>query len=219
MHTLHDLSATDFRYQSGSQSVDRNEVMPAIGVNDRLGVVMGTGDEGLGAANFLLSCVIAFYDTLRERKEEFFEYPDFYTFQATADPADYRMFDVFPDHKNVEVAADAETILRAVNDRGVTTLLVPNRPPTQPDIEDVTLRSAERNIEQAFLYSPSGQLDQEGFQISLPRQAVKDWFKTTMESMTDPPSEGQAAIQRGRQGRISQGYRELSLEEALERLS
>lgn len=218
MHTLHDLSATDFRYQSGSQAVERNEVMPEVGVSHRLGLVMGTGDEGLGAANFLLSCVIAFYDTLRERKEEFFEYPDFYTFQATTDPADYRMFDVFPDHKDVEVEPEAETILRAVNDRGITTLLVPSRPPNQPDIEDVTLRSAERTIEQAFLYSPSGQLDEAEFQISLPRQLIHDWFKTTIESMTEPPSECRVTIQGGPQSRISQGYRELSFEDAMGRL-
>lgn len=218
MHTLHDLSAADFRYRTNGRTVDRAAVMPAIDVADRVGIVMGTGDEGLGAANFLLSCVIAFYDTLRERKEEFFEYPDFYTFQATTDPADYRMFDVYPDHKNVAVEAEAEAILRAVNDRGISVLLVADRPQEQPEIEAVTRRSAERTLEQAFLYNAAGRLDGGGFEVSLPRQPVADWFDATVESMTDAPGEHATALQQRQQDRISQEYRKLTLDEALERL-
>lgn len=218
MHTLHDLSAADFRYRTNGRTVDRAAVMPAIDVADRVGIVMGAGDEGLGAANFLLSCVIDFYDTLRERTDEFFQYPDFYTFQATADPADYRMFDVYPDHKNVEVEAEAEAILRAVNDRGISILLVADRPQEHPDIEDVTRRSAERTLEQAFLYNSAGRLAGGGFEISLPRHPVADWCETTVESMTDAPAEPAAALQQSQQDRISQDYRQLTLEEALERL-
>lgn len=218
MHTLDHLTATDFHYRSSGRAVGRDEVLPAIDLQDRLGIVMGTGAEGLGAANFLLSCVIAFYDRLGERQDEFFEYPDYYTFQATTDPADYRMFDVYPGHKNVSVAGDAEAMVRAVNDRGITTLLVPDRPRMEPEIEDVTRRSAERTIEQAFLYSPTGHLEGEGFEISLPLHTVEDWFQTTVDSMTDPPSDGRALTERGQQDRISQGYRRVPLEETLERI-
>lgn len=219
MHTLHDLSAGDFRYRSNDRIVERDEVVPRIGVTDRVGIVMGTGAEGLGAANLLLSCVIDFYETLGELKDEFFEYPDFYTFQATADPADYRMFDVYPDHKNVEVAADAESILQAVNDRGITILLVPNRPASEPEIEDITRRSAERTIEHAFLYHSADQLDGNDFEISVPRSTVDDWFRTTVESMTDPPTQGSPHLQRSREDWIIQNYQPVALEEALERLS
>lgn len=218
MHTLHDLSAADFRYRTNGRSVNRDELMPAIGVNDRVGLVMGTGEEGLGGANFLLSCVVDFYETLGEHKDEFFEYPDFYTIQATADPADYRMFDVYPDHKNVEVVADPEAILRAVNDRGISILMVPDRSQHSPELEDITRRSAERTNEHAFLYSPSGQLGGDGFEISLPRQAVEDWFETVVESMADPPPEGKIPGQRSQQDRITQRYRRIPLEEAIERL-
>ncbi|WP_204960089.1 hypothetical protein [Salinigranum salinum] len=192
--------------------------MSEITIDDRVGVVMGSADEGLGAANFLLSCVIEFYDTLRECKDEFFEYPDFYTFQATTDPADYRMFDVYPDHKNVEVAAEAETILRAVNDRAISVLLVPDRSQKHPEIEDITRRSAERTIEHVYLYDPSGLLDDDGFEISVPRQPVTDWFESTADSMINPPPKDSLRFQSGQQDRISQSYREISLEKAIERL-
>ena len=39
-------------------------------------------------------------DAPREVKEEFFDYPEFYMFQPTAHPVDYRMFDFYSDPKN-----------------------------------------------------------------------------------------------------------------------
>lgn len=62
---------------------------------------MGDGVQGNGAGICFLASVIAFDDSLGEGKTDFFEYPDFYTFQASTNPADHRMLDVYPDHKNV----------------------------------------------------------------------------------------------------------------------
>lgn len=218
MHTLDELDAADFRYVSEGRSVDRAEVMPAIGLEDRVGVVMGPGTGGIGAGNFILSCVIDFYDTLRDRKEDFFEYPDFYTFQATTDPADYRMFDIYPDHKNVATEADAESVLRAVNDRAIDVLLVPNRWPSSPEIEDVTRRSAERGIESCFLYAPDGELDEKSFAIGAPRQPIEGWFETTAESIHETSPEANWRNGREDRRRIRQEFRRLSLEQALEYL-
>jgi 2-dehydropantoate 2-reductase len=115
MHTLHDLNASDFRYRSNGQTVDRDEVMPAVGIRDRLGLVMGSGASGLGAVNFLLSCVIDFYDTLSARQENFFEYPDFYTFQATDDPAEVGPVDAVlfcvKSHDTRAAASDLDPLL------------------------------------------------------------------------------------------------------------
>ena len=56
---------------------------------------------------------------------------------------------------------DAERILEAINDRGVTRLLVPDAPPgrsrPEPDLERETLHSAQRRIRTALVYSPTGQ--------------------------------------------------------------
>lgn len=218
MHTLDEIEAADFRYVSDGRSVGKDEVMPSISIADRLGVVMGNGTEGLGAGTFVLASVIDFYDTLRERKADFFEYPDFYTFQATTEPADYRMFDIYPDHKNVVTDADAEAILRAVNDRAIDHLLVPDRSPSPPEIEDVTRRSAERRIESCFLYSPEGRLDGGGFVIEAPRQPIADWFETTAESAGEPSGDERWRTGRERHQRISQEFRRLSLDRALDHL-
>lgn len=134
MHTTEAFTGSDFEYRLDGQAVSRTEVLPAIAPDARVGVVMADGVDGVGAGNFILSCVTAFYDHLRETKGEFFEYPDFYTFQTTTDPANFGMLDIYPEHKNVAVESDTESLLRAINDRAITILLVPDGRAQPPEV-------------------------------------------------------------------------------------
>lgn len=218
MHTTKELDSTLFEYRVDGDVVSRETVMPHITSDDRVGVVMGTGVEGLGAGNFVLSCVTAFYDYLSETHEEdFFEYPDYYTFQTTSEPADYRMLDIYPDHKNITVEPTAEHLLRAINDRAITTLLVPDVSPTSPDVDDITLQSAHRRIDHCYAYAPDGRPSDAEFSIRQPDQPTNEWFKATIESIDDEsevcvPSFGSS------DDSIVQQFRCVSVEQALERL-
>ncbi|MBB6647820.1 hypothetical protein H5V44_16270 [Halobellus sp. MBLA0160] len=183
-----------------------------------MGIVMRTGAEGLGAGNFILSYVTAFYDYLREtRKEDFFEYPDYYTFQTTNEPADYRMLDIYPDHKNVTVEPDAEQLLRAINDRGITTLLVPDVPPTSPDVDNITLQSVHRRIDHCYVYAPDGRPSNGEFLIRQPHQPASEWFEATVESLTGD-SEVSVPSFGSDNDWIDQQFQEVSVEQAVERL-
>ncbi|WP_144905962.1 hypothetical protein [Halobellus captivus] len=218
MHTAKELDGASFEYQVDGDVVPRETVMPSVTSDDRVGVVMGAGTEGLGAGNFILSCVTAFYDYLREnREEDFFEYPDYYTFQATSEPADYRMLDIYPDHKNVTVESDAEQLLRAINDRAITTLLVPDVSPTSPDVDNITLQSAHRRIDHCYVYAPDGRPSNAEFSIRQPRQPAREWFETTVESLTGD-SEVSAPSFGSDDDWIDQQFREVSVEQAFERL-
>lgn len=208
MHTVEELHDEDFEYRIDGRIVPRGDVLPHIVPADRVGVVMNAGSDGLGAGNFLLSCVIAFYSRLRATESDAFGYPDYYTFQTTSEPADYRMLDVYPDHKNVRVDRDPERILRAVNDRAINILLVPNDRKRPPTIDDVSRHSAERRIDRCYLYAPDGTLDDPGFSIHVPREPVKRWYASTADS----DSFG------GSRGEIVQQFRHIPLEEAVSRL-
>ena len=216
MHTAEELTGRDFEYRSGGEVVARETVMPAVTPADRVGVVMGAGTDGLGAGNFVLSCITAFYDHLRATTGEFFEYPDYYTFQVTAEPADYGMLDIYPDHKNVSVEPDDEQLLRAISDRAITVLLVPDVPPTTPAVEDITRRSVARWIEDCYVYAADGRPADAEFAIGQPREPAEDWYETTANSVaagTDTlPSFGP------HEDRIVQHFRHISLEAALSRL-
>jgi len=218
MHTTKELDSASFEYRSDGDVVSRETVMPSIASDDRIGVVMGTGAEGLGAGNFILSCVTAFYEYLREtREEDFFEYPDYYTFQTTNDPADYRMLDIYPNHKNVTVEPIAEQLLRSINDRAITTLLVPDISPTSPDIDDITLQSAHRRINNCYVYDPDGYPSTADFSIRQPRKPANEWFETTVESLNDA-SEVSVPSFGSDDNWIVQQFRQVSVTQALERL-
>lgn len=218
MHTTQEIDSSSFEYRVNGEVVTRETVMPHLTSDDRVGVVMGTGAEGLGAGNFVLSCVTAFYDYLSQnREEDFFEYPDYYTFQMTSEPADYRMFDIYPDHKNVVVEPDAEHLLRAINDRAITTLLIPDVSPTSPDIDDITLQSSYQRVEHCYVYAPDGCPSEPEFSIRQPRRPVNDWFEMTVKSI-DGASEGSIPSFGSDDGWIVQQFRRVSVEQALQRL-
>ena len=218
MHTTKELDRTSFEYQVYGDGVSRETVMPHVTADERVGVVMGTGIKGLGAGTFILSCVTAFYDYLSETwEEDFFEYPDYYTFQTTSEPADYRMLDVYPDHKNVAVEATAEHLLRTINDRAIRTLLVPDVPPTSPDVDGITLQSAQRRIDNCYVYAPDGRPSDAEFSIRQPRRPANDWFETTIESL-DGNSEKDIPRFGSDDDWIIQQFRHVSVEQALERL-
>ncbi|WP_411966126.1 hypothetical protein [Haloferax sp. YSMS24] len=216
MHTTHELTSDTFDYRDAEGPVARHEVMPPISIADRLGIVVDDPTDGLGAGNFVLSCVTAFYDRFRERTAEFYEYPDYYTFQATSDPVDYQEFDIWPDHKNVSVPREPEAFLRAINDRGITILLVPESAPTSPSFEAVTRNSASRRIDSCYLYAPDGGLADADFSISLPHDTVAKWYEKTSESAWDGPDPPGSLVKD--EATITQQFRRVGLSQALGRL-
>lgn len=214
MHTAHELSSEAFEYREDDVSVDGGEVMPPVTVDDRLGVVMDDPADGLGAGNFILACVTAFYDRLRETREEFYEYPDYFTFQATSDPADYLEFDIWPDHKNVSVPSNPETVLRAINDRAVDVLVVPDDPTGTPDVQETTHNSARRRDLACFTYAPDGELDDADFTLCVSRDPAWTWYETTLDALDAPPD----SVGSVDDTYITQEFREINFHAALERL-
>jgi hypothetical protein len=218
MHTTDELDRTSFEYCVDGDVVSRETVMPPVTSDSRVGVVMETGVAGLGAGSFVLSCVTAFYDYLRAtRTDDFFEHPDYYTFQTTSNPADYRMLDIYPSHKNVGVDPDAEQLLQAVNDRAVTILLIPDVTPTSPNIDDVTLQSARRRIDHCYVYAPDGRPSDAEFSIGQPRHPADEWFDTTAES-TDGESEASVPSFGSDDNWMVQQFQRVSMKQALARL-
>lgn len=218
VHTIDELDTGDFDYRMDGEPVSRTDVIPPLTLADRVGVMMGSGTAGIGAGGFILSCVIAFYDRLEETKAEFFEYPDYYTFQTTTQPADYGMLDIYPGHKNVTVEPDAERLLQAINDRAITVLLVPNEPTRTRDIENITLRSADRRIDHCYLYATDGHLDNAEFAIRHPRRPVEDWYQTTAHSVETVPETYTHPSLDSDDDHIIHEFRRIPLEEALSRL-
>ena len=218
MHTSQKLDSADFTYHSDEKVGSRSEIMPEITDRDRVGVVMGSATEGIDAGNFVLSCVTAFYDHLRATTDDFFEYPDYYTFQTTTDPADYRMLDIYPNHKNVTVKSDTERLMQAIVDRAITILLVPNITAQRPDIEEITRRSLERYVKSCYQYAGSEPLTDADFTIETPENSILEWYTTTFNSTANPSSSSHQTVLEPREEPITQRFRHIELDTALSHL-
>jgi hypothetical protein len=159
MHTT-GLRTHDFEITVDGRTAALDDVFPGFDEQDRLGIVIHDHLGAAGAGSLILAAVTAFYDQLRAGGEPFFAYADFFAFHVGADHGTLRKLDVYPAHKEVTVDNDAERILEAINDRGITRLLVPE--PRSPDaappaLAREALHSAQRRIRTALVYSPTGQ--------------------------------------------------------------
>lgn len=101
------------------------DLFPGFDARDRLGVVVHHPGGALGASVLVLATITAFYDLQRSRGDDCFVYPDYFVFHVGQQHGNHSMLDIWPDHKEVVVAGEPEAVLRAIDDRAITRLLVP----------------------------------------------------------------------------------------------
>lgn len=159
MHSSTELKSEDFEILVAGEPASVADLLPGFEEHTRLGIVVRDGFGAVGASGLVTAAVTAFYDILRQAYPDgFFRYADYFIFHAGTMHGSHDMLDVSPDHKDVLVADDPEQILRAINDRGVTHLLVPDGEPGNPAFEPQTENGARARIRAAFAYSPGGRV-------------------------------------------------------------
>jgi hypothetical protein len=205
MHTTA-LRSEEFQITVAGRPAGIEDVFPGFDEHDRLGIVIHDDLGAAGAGSLILAAVTAFYDHLRARGETFFAYADYFAFHVGADHGTLRKLDVYPAHKEVVVPSDAEQILQAINDRGITRLLVPDgsRAP-EPAFERETLHSAQRCIRTALVYSPTGRTA--GADVLMRGSAHSDAY---IEAMLGGSSQGTAE-----EPRPAQSFRRMDPRQAL----
>jgi hypothetical protein len=156
MHSARELSSDAFSLTVDGTPARLEDVFPSFQIQDRLGVVARHPGGVVGASALIMATVTRFYDHQRSTGRDFFVYPDYFVFHVGEPLGDHSMFDIWPGHKDVLVPDDPEEILRAINDRGITRLLVEDGTPGTPRFERYTRESAESRIRSALAYGPSG---------------------------------------------------------------
>ena len=147
------------------------------------------------------------------------------------------MFDIWPEHKLVALApapetaastratdtVDASAALRAVNDRGVQVLIVPDKPVVNQTFDNVALASARRRITTCYAYDFSGQVNRADVIIRC-NQGPKliDWvaqmFQSISHDQTLKASSDQWLATQSNGKTLEQSFRRITLDEALARL-
>ncbi len=150
------LRGKDFTLTLRTERLSHAEFFADHTPRTRVGIVAPVGTDGVAAITFLMAAVTAFYDRYRDVGDEFFAYPDFFSFQRESPLTDYGFLELWP-NKDVLIPNDHNQTLAAINDRGINVLLVPDVAPRELEYDAVHQEGARRNLERCFLYG-SGDL-------------------------------------------------------------
>lgn len=220
MHTAETLDGSSFAFTAEGRKVEFTDLLPGFTEQDRLGVIVRSPCGALGASVLILATVTAFYDIHRQRAEDFFVYPDYFLFHVGGPLGDHKMLDIFPSHKEIVVEDSAEELLRAINDRAVTRLLLEDAQPGEPELERPTLAST--GLRTAIAYSPTGRVADADLSVEgngITEGYVREVLDQSKEVEAD--LEEDIRLKRGdllANGRPVETYRRLSVDEALARL-
>ena len=211
------LRGSDFRITQQREEVSHARFFRDLSTTDRVGVFAPEGIDGLGACLLLLAHTTAFYDRYRATGEDFFAYPDHYTFQRRTPPASYAMLDVWPRHKDVPVADDAGQTLDAILDRAINVLVVPAGSAGTTECAPAQMASARRTIRRCYTYSATGATEQPTLAVACGRAEPAEWARAVINSL--PPDDSAVRSHWLRVvagGSIpQQSFSEVSLEQAL----
>jgi hypothetical protein len=220
------LRADEFELEIAGQPASVEALFDGFDEHDRLGIVIARDDGAAGAAALILATVTAFYDRLRATGKPFFAYPDYFALHVGRARGSLSQLDVYPDHKEVVVPADLELIVRALNDRGITRLLVPDHAGRAADhaagasgLARETQASAQRLIRTALAYSPDGRPAGADVHVTGPERA--EAFVTAMLAGGDPAGEDSHVrdVLRGAGRPPREGFRRIGVADALAMLA
>ena len=142
VHALHrrpidrELSISNWPERSSKLA----EVLLGFDRRDRLGIVVDEPLGGNGASTLVLATVTAFSNHFTARSSDFWIYPDYFAFLRERSGRCARSRS-HPRTRRVVVGHDPDRLLEAINDRGITRLLVPIGRPETPRFEREPLAS------------------------------------------------------------------------------
>ena len=146
MHTSKLLKSSDFQYwqliQEGRISVDFEGFCPDYHELDRVGIISPCLEDGvLYTGDALLALTTAFYDVLRSRETDFFDYPQHFAFIGISEDtvntrgerlpmdrigAGWGNLDVWPDSKWIPTPGSVTGMLKKVFDFQINRLFLPH---------------------------------------------------------------------------------------------
>jgi len=222
VHSARELRSSAFEIEAAGRVVGLPDLFEGFGEHDRLGVVIGRPGGGLGASALITATITAFYDLQRARGPDFFIYPDYFLFHLGKPFGNHSRLDIWPEHKEVVVPAEAQEVLRAVNDRAITRLVVEDGEPRDPELGAEELASARARLTSCLAYSPTGRVTDADVRVTS-NAVVEGYVETTLDRGDVIPPEQRSQIRRAREGLVEDGvpvetYRRIELDEALSRL-
>jgi hypothetical protein len=183
MHSSRELSSSSFEVRVDGRPAGIRDLFEGFGEQDRLGMVVRSPCGAVGASALITATITAFYDFHRAGGDEFFVYPDYYLFHVGGPLGDHARLDVWPRLKEVVVGEEPQAILEAIDDRGITRLVVEDGSPAEADLNDEAVASARGRIRTCLAYSPAGRVEDADVEIA--SNPVTEGY---VEAILDPES-------------------------------
>lgn len=227
MHTVETLSYEDFDFEMNGHVARLEDVLPDFNEKDRIGVVVRHPGGGMGVSGLIMAAVTRFYDFYREHlgdeSSKLRIYPEFFIFHVGKHHMNHSWMDIWPPHKEVIVEDEPEQILEAINDRGITRLLVEDIEPSAAVFLRETTCSAEHRMVSALAYSPSGRVDKADVSV-MSCSTAEGYVLDSLSRSQKLSEEVKEQLRLGRQplfvnGRVLETYRRIEVKDAIHMLT
>lgn len=170
-----------------------------------------------------MAAITAFYDFYRpnlgDNPGEVWIYPDYFIFHVSDFQMDGFFLDIWPPHKEVIVEDDPEQILEAINDRGITRLIVEDNCPTDSMFLKETITSAKNRIKTTIAYSSTGRTSNANIEVTSCQKAEKMIIDSINVSKSLSNNQRQEIINQRKElyinDNIVESYRSINLDNAL----
>ena len=156
MHTIAALRLDMFSVHMDGAPSRPEMIFPDWSPLDRLGIVIDAPLGGIGGSHLIQIAIAAYYNVSVRRHEELEIYPEIYAFHVGKGWGTHAGFDFWPARREVMVSGDPKDLLDAINDRGITRLVVPDRPEVELGYRPKEIHTALDRIASAYIYDPSG---------------------------------------------------------------
>jgi hypothetical protein len=166
VHTIASLHSDMFSVLLDGTPSSIDGVLPDWTLWDRLGVVIDEPMGGIGASHMIQIAITSYYEASERRRGALEVYPDIYAIHVGKGWGTHSAFDFWPARREVILSDDPRDLLDAINDRGITRLVVPDRPEAALDYRPKEADTAIDRITSAFAYHPSGRADRADVTIS-----------------------------------------------------
>lgn len=166
MHVIDALRSDFYEVEVGGKPATAGDVFPGWNEHDRFGIIVYEPLALIGATHLIQMACMCFYDAKPIRRTERKIYPEIFAIHVGDWWGGHGNFDFWPPRREARVANDHRDVLGAINDRGITRLVIPERP-----VRDITHRRKEEDcaldrLVTTVIYNPSGRVAAPDFTIA-----------------------------------------------------
>jgi len=199
MHTATQLALSDFEIKARGETREALSFL-TWGRRSRLGVIMDRPFGALGASLLIQLCTAAFFARLPERRNLPL-YADIFLFHVGQRWGNFGIFDFWPERREPLLPKNPAAVLAALNDYGITHLLVPDGAMGPASFGFKDPESAHDRLRRCWAYAPGGDVDAADIEIKAVTPAPLENPRLTLDpeplfsAAPDPNLMGQAGYE------------------------